>query len=113
MAMEWVPGNPNDRSIEGFCIRHGRARGPMSRKKYNKMRAAGHGPRETIDVDGMIMILPKDEAAWEEARRNPDITEQRLIEKVKEFRRQRARKAGRASAASARHVSKRGPRKKR
>jgi len=107
----WVTGNPGDLSITGFRHRHGSAKGPMSRTHYYKLKKAGRAPRET-EVAGVIMILPKDEAAWERMMANPDDTEARLIAKVKEMRHRRSLKAGAAAAASSRHISKRRRRKK-
>lgn len=102
----WVPGNVNDRSVTGFRIRHGTARGPMSRTFYYAMKARGEGPRETFLSVGKVIITEADEAAWEEQRANPRGTESRLIAKAEEMRRSRGRKAGRAAVASPRHVSK-------
>ena len=56
--MEWVPGNPNDRSVRGFRIRHGSARGPMSKSAYYVMKSQGRGPVE-IQVRGVIVITAK------------------------------------------------------
>ena len=38
MTDAWVPGNPNDRSVTGFRIRHGSSRGPMSRRYYYELK---------------------------------------------------------------------------
>jgi hypothetical protein len=108
---EWTAGNVNDRSVEGFRIRQGGSRGPMSPRFYNSMKQNGLGPRETI-VLNKIIITAADEREWEEARANPTDTELEAVEKVRQRWHQRALKAGRASAASSRHVSKRGRRKK-
>jgi hypothetical protein len=102
----WVPGNPNDRSVTGFRIRNGGARGPMSRTFYYKMKAEGIGPRETFLSATKVIITPADELAWQERRANPRGTEARLIAKAEEMRRSRGRKAGRAAAQSPRHISK-------
>jgi len=107
----WVAGCNDDRSILGFRIRHGSSRGPMSARFYHEMQKRGVGPRETV-VLGKTIITERDERAWEEARANPTGTEARLVAKVRERRHQRALKAGRASAASPEHISKRGRRKK-
>jgi hypothetical protein len=109
--IEWVPGNPHDRSITGFRIRHGSARGPMSRNLYNKLKRSGRGPKESY-ADGVIYITPADECAWDEARSNPRGTEAKLVARMKQMRHQRALKAGRAAAASLKHISKRRRRKK-
>jgi len=107
----WVPGNPHDRSITGFRIRHGSARGPMSRNFYNKLKRSGRGPRET-HVDGVILITPAAELDWDEQRSNPTGTEAKLVARMKQMRHQRALRASRASAASPRHVSKQHRQKK-
>jgi hypothetical protein len=109
--IEWVAGNPNDRSIRGFRIRHGGSRGPMSTSFYNRLKKEGRGPRESY-ADGKVFISVEAEQEWDRARANPTGTEARLIAKMKERRHQRALKAGRAAAASPRHVSKRGRRKR-
>ena len=106
----WTPGNPNDRSVTGFRIRHGGPRAPMSRRFYQVMQQRGLGPRETI-INNKTIITAADEAAWEAARANPTGTEAKLIEAVKAMRHRRAKLAGAAAAKSARHVSKRGRRK--
>ena len=107
MAMEatWVPGNPNDRSIGGFRIRHGSARGPMSIHFYNTLKRAKRGPKETV-VNGVIMILPPDEAAWDEAMRNPTGDEAARIAARRELWHRRAKTASKAAVESAEHVSK-------
>jgi hypothetical protein len=102
----WIAGNPNDRSVTGFRIRNGSARGPMSRTFYYKLKMVGLGPRETFLSPGKTIISAADEAAWQEARANPSSTEAKLIAKAEEMRRHRGRKAGAAAAASPRHVSK-------
>ena len=83
----------------------------MSRNHYYKLRDAGRAPRET-EVDGVIMILPEDEAAWQRMMTNPSGTEQQSIEEAKAKRHRRSLKAGAASAASAKHISKQGRRRK-
>jgi hypothetical protein len=110
-SVPWVTGNPGDRSITGFRHRHGSAQGPMSRNHYYKLKDAGRAPRET-EVDGVIMILPEDEAAWERMMANPGGTEQQLIAKAQEMRHRRSLKAGAASAAGSKHVSKQGKRRR-
>ena len=107
--VNWTPGNPNDRSVTGFRIRHGSSRGPMSRKFYNDLKKRGLAPRET-HVNGRISITPEAEAEWDRARSNPTTTEARLNSKLRKFRHERAVRAGRAAAASPRHISKQGKR---
>ena len=104
MEATWVPGNPNDRSIGGFRIRHGSARGPMSIHFYNNLKRAKRGPRETV-VNGVIMILPADEAAWDEAMRNPTGDEAARIAARRELWHRRAKTAAKAAVESAEHVS--------
>src|SRR5262245_56671616 len=62
--MEWVLGNPGDRSPAGFRARHGSSRGPMSVAFYNKRKRKSLGPRETV-VGTTIIILPEGEKAWD------------------------------------------------
>src|SRR5262245_44815142 len=102
---QWVPGNPNDRSVLGFRTRHGSSRGPMSVTLYNKLKKLGLGVRETV-VGNVVLILPEDEKAWDDARRNPSDTEAKLIAKTRERWHRRAKAAGRAASASPIHVSK-------
>jgi len=103
----WIAGNTHDRSVTVFRIRCGGAKGPMSRAFYYRLKARGEGPRETYLSPGKIIITSADERAWLEARANPSDTEARLIAKTEAMRKTRGRKAGRAAAASPRHVSKR------
>jgi hypothetical protein len=104
--MEWVPGNPNDRSVRGFRIRHGGSRGPMSVTLYNKLKREGRGARETV-VGTTISISPEDEKAWDDARANPtDPTELESIAKTRARWHKRALAAGAAAARSPNHVSK-------
>lgn len=66
----WVPGNPFDRSVYGFRVRHGGRKGPMSKTKYFTLRKAGLGPQEQF-IGGMIRITPEAEAAWDAAMMAP------------------------------------------
>ena len=109
--IDWTPGNPNDRSITGFCIRHGSARGPMSKNFYNKLKKLDLGPQET-DVNGVVMILSQHEQEWDQARANPKGSEAKRVAQKKAWRHQRALKAGAMSAASPKHVSKQKRREK-
>jgi hypothetical protein len=52
-----------DPSIDGFCLRHG-----VSRKTYERLRAAGAGPRETAAGRNRITITEEDERVWIAAR---------------------------------------------
>jgi hypothetical protein len=102
---EWIPGNEHDRSIGGFRIRHGSARGPMSIAFYNRLKRKKRGPVETV-VDGVIMILPADERAWDEMMRDPVGEEAERIAARRELWHQRAKTAAKAAVKSAEHVSK-------
>jgi hypothetical protein len=99
--------DPNDRSVTGFRIRHGSARGPMSRALYYRLKKEGRGPREIRVTPTLIIITPEDEVAWHQQLAHPGDTEARLIAKVDARRLARAKKGAAASAASPRHVSKR------
>jgi hypothetical protein len=101
----WVPGNPNDRSVLGFRIRHGGARGPMSVKQYITLKKAGRGPRETV-VGDVVKILPEDERAFDDACRNPTEEEAARVAATRARWRKRALRAGAASKKSPIHVSK-------
>jgi hypothetical protein len=101
-APAWVPGNPNDRSIEGFRVRHGGRRGPMSKSHYYKLKNESRGPRETV-LGGKIVITPLDEAAWDEARANPTGAEALLLAQQAERRRERARRGAAAAIRSPLH----------
>ena len=103
----WIPGNVNDRSVLGFRTRHGSSRGPMSVTAYRKLKKLGIAPRETI-VGGIVLVLPEDEKAWDDARRNPtNDAELKQIAATRERWHKRALAAGKAAAASPIHVSKR------
>jgi hypothetical protein len=54
-----------DPSINGFCARQG-----ISRKTYERLRAAGAGPRETAAGRNRITIADEDERAWVKARQD-------------------------------------------
>ncbi len=104
---DWVPGNPHDRSVKGFRIRHGGSRGPMSITLYTKLKKRGLAPRETV-IGNVIVILPEDEKAFDDARRNPtDDTELKAIEKTRERWHRRALVAGAKSVKSPKHITKR------
>jgi hypothetical protein len=62
---DWIPGNPNDRSIAGFRLRHGGRKAAMSKSKYYSMRKAGIGPVEQI-IGRMRRITPEAEREWDE-----------------------------------------------
>jgi hypothetical protein len=102
----WLPGNPNDRSIQGFCIRHGTSKGPMSKKAYYNLKRSGRGPRESYRGD-VIFISPKAEADFDAACTDP-----KQIAKTKQRHMARAMRASAAAVASPKHVSKTRRRKK-
>jgi hypothetical protein len=104
--LDWVPGNPNDRSITGFRTRHGGARGPMSKTKYAKLKKEGRAPRESWLGPNDVIITKADEEEWDRARAEPVGTEARLVAKAKEIAAAKIKMATRASMASPRHVSK-------
>jgi hypothetical protein len=107
----WTPGNPFDRSVEGFRIRHGTRLGPMSRSFYYGMKRRHQGPAEK-HVNGKVIITVEAEAEWDAHTAPPGSTEERLIAKMNAKRHRRAVKAGRRAAKSPRHISKQGPRKR-
>jgi hypothetical protein len=90
--LPWVPGNPFDRSVFGFRVRHGGKKGPMSKTKYAELKKKKLGPRETI-MDGMVRIMPPDEEEYDRRMAAPLGTAARL--------------ARREAQAAARRVSKR------
>src|SRR6516162_4769079 len=96
LRADWTPGNPFDRSPFGFRVRHGNAKGPMSKHQYFKLQRAGRGP---LERDGLISVQA--ELEWDRAQaKPPKSAAQRLIEREKEARRQRARHAALQSKAS-------------
>jgi hypothetical protein len=97
----YQPGSPQDRTQTGFCIRHG-----WSKSKYFREKNAGRGPKETVDGARTIRIMPKDEAAFDRARANPNSTEQRLLQRMQANRIAQAKRAAAASLAGPNHVSK-------
>jgi hypothetical protein len=103
---DWAPGNPFDRSITGFCIRHGSSRGPMSKAAYHRLKAKGRGPKETY-IGARIIITPDAEQEWD--RQHADGvggTEAELQARVKKIRAERMAKAVAKSRASPNHISK-------
>ena len=101
----WSPGNPHDRSVRGFRVRHGSARGPMSVAFYNKLKRKNLGPVETV-VGTTISISPEDERAWDDARRNPTGAEAARVAATRARWHKRALAAGKAAVESPNHVSK-------
>ena len=100
---DWLPGNPNDRSVYGWRIRHGGSHGPMGSSKYHQLKKEGRGPRETI-IGGKILITVADEAAWDKSPPKGDEPKHQLDERA-EGRRERAKKAAAAAILSPLHIS--------
>jgi hypothetical protein len=96
------PGSAEDRSIGGFCLRHG-----FSKPTYHRMKNAGKGPRETFYNRRTIRILPKDEAEFDRRHAKRNNAEARLLWKMEAKRVAQARKAAAAAVKSPRHPSKR------
>ena len=88
-------------TIREFC-----ARWKIGPTKYYKMRNDGRGPRE-LRVGGSIRITAQAEADWVREHETPTGAEARLIKREREARIDLSRRAGKAAAASPRHVSKR------
>src|SRR5262249_32209348 len=95
---DWVPGNPFDRSVRGFCIRHGSSRGPMSESKYRELKKQKRGPKE-IELNGMIIITVRSELAWERENEKPKGALARLVAREAAARHQRAKLGAAARAA--------------
>jgi hypothetical protein len=100
----WVKGGDGDLSVTGFRHRNGSASGPMSLKLYNSLKRRGLGPRESI-VGSKVVVFPEDEAAWRRARSNPTGDEAARVAELRAKWHRRALAAGRAAAASPKHVS--------
>ena len=86
----WEPGNPHDRSVLGFRVRHGGAKGPMSKSKYLSLKKAGRAPRET-ELNGMIIISRRAEEEWDRANERPTGALARLVKREAEARHRKAR----------------------
>jgi hypothetical protein len=97
---DWSRGNPNDRSIEGFRIRNGSARGPMSKKFFYSMKQAGLAPRIKC-VLGKQIITPAAELEWQEAQDTP------ISETVKAARSEVRSRAARLGLQSPNHPANR------
>jgi len=88
-------------SIQEFCFRNS-----ISPTTYFKLKRANCSPVE-MKLGKAVRISIEAEKAWRQERERPSDTEARLIELEAEARVKRAKKAGAASVASPRHVSKR------
>lgn len=111
LRANWEPGNPNDRSVLGFRIRHGSARGPMSKQKYQGLKNKGRGPQEISDGH-TIIISVEAEAEWDRKQATPKGALARLVEAEAKARRQRARYAGAKSVEARRTAGLLPPKKK-
>jgi hypothetical protein len=94
-------------SVEEFCRRN-----DISEALFWKLRRENRGP-QCMELGRILRITPHAEAAWHRARENPDAAETELIARARAMRTRLARKAGKAAAASPKHISKQGRRRKR
>src|ERR1039458_554353 len=88
-------------SIPEFCTRNNFGTGT-----YHKMKRLGLGPDE-MRVGNLIRITAEAELKWQRARTYPRGAEADAKARAEALRVARGRKAGKLSAASPRHVSKR------
>jgi hypothetical protein len=88
-------------SIPEFCVRNGFGTGT-----YHKLKRLGLGPDE-MRVGNLIRITAEAELRWQRARTNPQGAEAVAKARSEAVTKARGRKAGKLSAASPRHVSKR------
>jgi hypothetical protein len=95
------PGSAEDRSIEGFCIRH-----DLSKSGFYRMPEEVRDKLVTVLGPRTLRITPAAEASFDRAHAKPNSTEQRLLNKLKAKRVAKAKKAAAASLAGPRHVSK-------
>jgi hypothetical protein len=93
---------PRPGNIRQFCEAEGFTTG-----YYYKLRRLGLGPRERRLPGGIVQIMPEDRLAWRERMANPAPATADLIEREKQERRERTRKAAFVAVASDKHVSKR------
>ena len=97
-----VPGSPQDRSIKGFCIRHGISKAGFYRLPENVRNKliTTYGPKT-------LRILPKDEAKFDRDHARPGATEARLVARMRARRVAQTQRAAAAAVASPRHISNR------
>jgi predicted DNA-binding transcriptional regulator AlpA len=88
-----------------FTIREFCARNKISKSTFYKLKERGLAPRE-MELGRAIRISAKAEADWQAARDNPHGEEARRNARDAKARVVQAKKAGKLSVASARHVSK-------
>jgi len=93
-------------SPEEFCLRNG-----ISMATFWKLRDAGRAPA-LMYLGRIIRISVEAERAWQVARENPAPKEAAEIARKRKMRQRMGRAAGLAAAASPRHVSKQGRRKR-
>jgi len=94
-------------SPEEFCRRNG-----ISMATFFKLRDAGRAP-QLMYLGRIIRISAAAERQWQIQRENPAPKEAAEIARARKLRQRMGRKAGRAAAASPRHVSKQGKHKPR
>lgn len=95
-----IPGSPEDRSIKGFCLRHGMSKAGFYRlpERVRNKLVTTYGPKT-------LRILPKAEAKFDRDHARPGATEQQLIARMRARRVAQTQRA--AAAASPRHISNR------
>jgi len=93
-------------SPEEFCRRNG-----ISMATFWKLRDAGRAP-QLMYLGRIIRISVEAERQWQRERENPAPKEAAEIARARKMWRAMGRKAGLAAAASPKHVSKQGKRKR-
>jgi hypothetical protein len=88
-------------SIGEFCVRNDIGTG-----SYHRLKRLGLGPDE-MRVGNLIRITAEAELKWQRARTYPHGEEAKAKARAEAVTAARGRKAGKLSAASPRHVSKR------
>ena len=88
-------------SIPEFCVRNGFGTGT-----YHKLKRLGRGPDE-MHVGNLIRITTEAELKWQRAPTYPQGAEAVAKARSEAVTKARGRKAGKLSAASPHHVSKR------
>ena len=91
---------------QAFTIKEFCARNRIAPSTFFKLKASNRAPR-LITLGRAIRISAEAERAWQAEREQPADTELRLIKRGEEARVRQARKAAKASVASAGHISKR------
>ena len=88
--------------IPVFCERNG-----ISLAVYYRLQREGRGPRTMRLGNSTIRITRQAELDWQRDREMPEDAEARLIKREQEAKRRRTIAAGKRSAASPKHISKR------